>query len=56
MQITFTKILQSKTVSDPRWRWGNWPINLLSYIEGTAAELVYDGNEAVGRSDAELLE
>ncbi|GEM_PF-5254657 len=28
----------------------------LSYIEGAAAELVYDGDEAVGRSDAERLE
>jgi len=33
-----------------------WPIIRLSYIEGAAAELVYDGDEAVGRSDAERLE
>ena len=34
----------------------NCSIILLSYIECAAVELVYDGDEAVGRSDAELLE
>ncbi len=34
----------------------NCSVILLSYIEGAAAELVYDGDEAVGRSDAERLE
>jgi hypothetical protein len=35
---------------------GYYPTILLSYIEGAAAELAYHGDEAVGRSDAELLE